>query len=220
MMKDRVMEKIKREKIRMRPASVFLAEKLGLQSALVVSILAGTLLLNIFLYFLKKTGVLKFMAFGWPGFKIILLTLPYDYIILFIITIALANFIIRKFDLPRNIRMDSDMSVLALLAVTLLLGSFFAVSGVESAIGGWSKNKIPANIAVSGRVIDSSDDQVTIKEIDGTIKTLNFDNLKDPNNLPAVKKYEKNKVLRAVGKKDKKDDTQFHAEAVECCDEN
>lgn len=214
------MQKIKSEKIRMRPASVFLAEKLGLESALALLILASALLVNIFLYFLKKTGILKFMFFGWPGLKIILLTLPYDYIILFIVTIVLASFIMHKFDLSRGIRMGSNMSVLTLLTVTLLLGSFFAVSGVESITHGWSKNEIPSSMGVSGRVIGSSSEQVIIEDSDGAIKTLNFDSIKDPSSVPTIKKYEKNKVLRAVGKKDETDDTKFHAEIVECCDEN
>lgn len=202
----------------MRPASVLLAQKLGWQSVLALSIMASALLLNIFLYFLKKTGVMKFMAFGWPGLKIVLLTLPYDYIALFIITIMLANFIIHKFDLSRGIRMDSNIAVLALLAVTLLLGSFFAIGGVEDVVNGWSKKTIPGEVAVMGKIIDSSGDQVTIRDCDGVVKILDFENIKDVEDSPANKKYEKGEPLWAVGRLDDEDNTKFYVEVVECCD--
>lgn len=219
-MKNEIMEKIKKENIRMHPASLFVAQKLGLQSILALMILASALLLNIFLYFLKKTGILKFMSFGWPGLKIILLTLPYDYIALFIITIVLANYIMHKFDLSRGIRMNSNVAVLFLLAITLLLGSFFAVNGMESAIQGWSKNTLPGDKAISGRVVDFSDTQVVIKDSEGVTRILSFDSIKDSADSPVVRKYEKNKFLRAIGKRDHEDVFQFHAEEVECCDEN
>ncbi|MDP1620183.1 MAG: hypothetical protein Q8M12_04260 [bacterium] len=160
------------------------------------------------------------MAFGWPGLKIILLTLPYDYIILFIITIVLANFIIHKFDLSRGICMDSNIAVLALLAVTLLLGSFFAVAGAEDVMGGWFKKTIPGDIAVSGRIIESSGNQVVIRDFDGSVRILNFDSLKDIDSSPDRKKYEQNKILRAVGKRDDENRAEFHVEIVECCDED
>ncbi|MDZ4384826.1 MAG: hypothetical protein U0944_00205, partial [Candidatus Moranbacteria bacterium] len=194
------MQKIKEKKIRMRPASLFLAQKLGLESVLALSILASAFLLSTFLYFLKKTGVMKFMAFGWPGLKIILLTLPYDYIILFIITIVLANFIIHKFDLSRGICMDSNITVLALLAVTLLLGSFFAVAGAEDVMGGWFKKTIPGDIAVAGKVIGSYGSQVVIRDCDGTIRTLNFEDIKDSSQSPLNRKYEENEIIWAIGK--------------------
>ncbi|MFA7209381.1 MAG: hypothetical protein WC120_03770 [Parcubacteria group bacterium] len=219
-MKQEIMQKIKEKKIRMRPASLFLAQKLGLESVLALSILASAFLLSTFLYFLKKTGVMKFMAFGWPGLKIILLTLPYDYIILFIITIVLANFIIHKFDLSRGICMDSNITVLALLAVTLLLGSFFAVAGAEDVMGGWSKKTIPGEVAVMGKIIDSSGGQVTIRDCDGVVKILDFENIKDIGDSPLNKKYEKGEPLWAVGKADGNDSAKFYVEVVECCDSN
>jgi len=218
-MKDEIMQKIKNEKIQMRPASLFLAQKLGLQSVLALMILASALLLNIFLYFLKKTGLLKFMIFGWPGLKIVLLTLPYDYIALFIVTIILANYIIHQFDLSRGISMNSNVAVLALLSVTFLLGSFFAFNGIESALRGWSKNAIPADMAVSGRLIEYSDKYAIIQDETGRIRFLDFGNVMNVENLPNQKRYEKNKVLRAVGKQDAKDEKRFHAELVDCCDE-
>jgi len=209
------MQKIKDQKIRMRPASVLLAQKLGWQSVLALSIMASALLLNIFLYFLKKTGVMKFMAFGWPGLKIVLLTLPYDYIALFIVTIVLANFIIQKFDLSRGIRMDSNIAALALLSVVLLLSSFFAVAGVDDAMQGWSKNTIPGDIAVAGKVIGSYGSQVVIRDCDGAIRTLNFEDIKNPSQSPLNRKYEENEIIWAIGKQDKEAEGEFHVEIVE-----
>lgn len=218
-MKHRVMQKIREEKIRMRHPFVFMAHKLGLQSILALAIVASALILNIFLYFLKKTGVLKFLSLGWPGLKVILITLPYDYIVLFIITILLANFIIHKFDLSRGISMNSNVSVVFLLAVTLLLSSFFAVNGIEDIAKGWSKNKIPNDVAISGKILDYSNNQVVIQENDGSITKVNLD--AETNQIFSQESgYVRGKFLRAIGGRYENSADEFHAQEVECCDED
>jgi len=211
------MREIKDKKIKMRHPFIFLAQKLGLQSILALSIVASALLLNIVLYFFKKTGVLKFLSLGWPGLKIVLMTLPYDYIVLFIITIILANFIVHKFDLSRGISMNSNVSVVALLAFTLLLSSFFAVSGVENTVKGWSKNKIPPDVAISGKILDFSNDQIVVQEGSGQITTIILDNQTNRIFLTGPG-YVKGKFLRAVGSRNENNTAEFQAEEVECCD--
>ena len=216
-MKNKVMQEIRNKKVKMHHPFVFLAKKLGLQSILALTIVICALLLNIFLYFLKKTGVMKFLALGWPGLKIVLLTLPYDYIILFIITLILANFIIHKFDLSHGISMNSNVSVVALLAVTILLSSFFAVNGIEDMVRGWSKNKVPSDVAISGKILDFSNDKIIIQEGSGMTTTVILDR-GTTEVFSEGSGYVKGKFLRAIGNRYRNSDAQFHAEEVECCD--
>jgi len=214
--RHKVMREIRDKKVRMRPAFVFVAQKLGLQSILALAIVTGALVLNIFLYFLKKTSVLKFLSFGWPGLKIVLMTLPYDYIVLFLIAIILANYIVHQLDLSRGLRMTANASAFALLVITVGIGAFFAVNGIENTIRGWSNNKIPSDAAVSGRVIESSDTEATIKEDNGDITEVILN--KPDTSLSQYKaEYVKNKVLRAIGQRDKTDENKFLAVELSFC---
>ena len=161
---------------------------------------------------------MKFLFLGWPGLKIVLITLPYDYIALFIITIVLANFIVHKFDLSRGISMNSNVAVAGLLAAVFLLSSFFAVGGVGNIVKDWSKNKVPTDVAISGKIIDYSNNQIIVREEDGSVITVILNN--QTNEIfPRKPGYVKGKFLRAIGKRNE-NNTKFQAEEVECCDAN
>lgn len=217
--KNKVLQKIKEKNIKMRHPFIFLAQKLGLHSVLALAIICGSLLVSIGLYFFKKTGVLKFLSLGWPGLKIVLISLPYDYIALFIFTILVASYIIHQLDLSHGIKLSSNAVLFSLLVVTILIGSFFAVNGIEQIIKGWSKNKVPEDIAVAGRILEYSPGQAIIQEENGRDTEVILKNGADT--LAQYKfEYMENKVLRAVGKRDKNDSAIFYAEQVECCEDN
>ncbi len=140
--KEQVMQKIKQENIEMRPAYFFWLKKIGLQSLLAFFIVLGALLGSGILYLIKRMQLLGGLSFGWTGLERFLVSLPYDYIALFIITIALANVIIRQFDMSYDISMNTRMSVLLLLVMTLLLSAFFLINGIGDMLKVWDKNKV------------------------------------------------------------------------------
>ena len=210
--RKKVMDKIRGEGIKIRSPFYFVAQKLGLESALILSVVGGAFLVSVLLYFLKKTKLLKFLVFGWPGLKIFLLTLPYDYIALFIITVLLANYIVKKLDLSVKKIISVNIIVIFLFLVSVFLGTFFAVIGMEQIARGWSHNRIPRATSISGRVIDFSDQNVMVEEENGEETRVIF----VPKGEPG---YTKGKFLRALGQRDLDDENVFHAEDVDCCDD-
>jgi len=201
----------------MRHPLVFLAQKAGLESVLVLVITGAAILISVTLYFLKKTNVLKFANFGWTGIKVILATLPYDYIALLIFTILLANYILSRLDFKRKHKIFSNAPVVTLFVVATLMGAFFGIMGIEQIAKGWSKNHIPNSIAISGRIMEATDKKAIIEDAQGDLTEVNF-------NLgvvfPFKPEYAKNKFLRAIGKLDPNNPKNFNAESIQCCDED
>jgi len=140
--KERVMKSIKEKKVTMRSRLVFVLEKIGLESALVGTIILGALIISILFYFLKKNGVLKFITLGIPGIKVVLLTLPYDYIALAIACIILAIYFANQIELFCGNCTQTNRFVVYFLIVSVILGVFFGILGVGDFLKGWSKKDI------------------------------------------------------------------------------
>jgi len=211
----KIMSEINSRKIKMKSRALIIAEKIGMESFLALCILGGALAFSIFLYFLKKTSLLKFLFFGWPGIKIFLQTLPYDYIALFLITFLAANYLIHKMDFSVNRIVPANLVLLLLFLATIFIGSFFALIGAEQLLKGWSNNKLPRQNAVWGRVINISENKLKIESEDGTITEIIFER---SNQFPYAPDFARNRFLRAVGNRDRDDDNIFHAEMIQCCD--
>jgi hypothetical protein len=214
--KEKVMQEIKTGKIKMRSRFVFIAEKLGLESALAATIIFGALFVSILFYFLKKTGVLKFLSLGIPGFKIFLLTLPYDYVALLIISIILAIYFANRIELFCGKCTHTDFFAVFFFSISLILGIFFGVTGVGEYFKGWSKKDIPKENAIHGKVKNFSEKEVLVEDENGNIIKVSVETPESTNK----EKYETEKILRAIGNRDEDDENLFHAQIIRCCDED
>ena len=134
--KEKIMRDIKEKRIKMRSPLVFAAEKLGLESALVTSVIAGALLVSVIFYFLKKTEALRSLGLGMPGIGPFFLALPYDYISLFILTIILAIYFANRIEIFCGECERTDRFAVSFLLIAILLGLFFAVMGVGDFLAG------------------------------------------------------------------------------------
>lgn len=221
-MKEKIMGEIRKKRIKMKSPTVFLAEKLGIESALLMLVVLGAFLFGVFLFFIKKTGLIKFMNFGFAGLKIFFMTIPYDYLALFLVSIVLATYLARRLDSPfcsfRNI--SCDKLIMALLAISLLLGAFFAFLGAEVFLKGWSKNKLPKEMAVYGKIKEISGNKIFLED---EYSNYGLIELVIGSDTVFLKRpdFAKGKFLRATGRRDKEGETyHFHAEKVLCCDED
>lgn len=216
-LKNKVMGEIKKKKIKMSCPSAILAKKLGLEGGLIFSIICGALLVSIFLYFLKKTRLIRFVELGFPGLKIFLSTIPYDYIALFILVMIAAIYFANKLDLSYERKIPDNLFTSIFLAASIIVGLFFVFLGVHEAIKGWSKNRIPRESAIVGRVVDFSPGEFIIQEEDGELvkvelrREAGFDN----GDIDI-----RGKFMRAVGDRDKKNPSYFDAESILCCDDD
>lgn len=215
--KNKVMGEIKKKKIKITCPSMILAKKLGLEGGLVFSIICGALLVSIFLYFLKKTKLLKFIGLGFPGLKVFLATIPYDYIILFILSVIVAIYFANKLDLSYERSIPDNFFTLIFLTASIVVGLFFVFVGVHETVKGWSKNKIPRDIAIEGRIVDFSPGEFVVQEENGELvkielgKEVDFDDW--DNNV-------RGKVIRAVGNRDRERPSCFNANSILCCDDD
>jgi hypothetical protein len=216
-MKSKVMEEIKAKKIRMRSPLVFLAEKLGMESALAVFLIFSILLVSLIFYFLKKNGLLKFLSLGMPGVKVFFQVLPYDYIVLFIIAIILAVYLANKIELFQGNFEHTDIFIGIFLIGAIVLGIIIGMLGAGDFFHGWNKKKIPKDMAIHGKIETISPNFVVVENDDGELVSVYTDKMK-----PQIgnANYTPGKFLRAVGTRDKKDANIFHAEQIRCCDDD
>ncbi|MFA6383135.1 MAG: hypothetical protein WCX17_01790 [Parcubacteria group bacterium] len=216
-MRNRVMNQIKKKRIKMRSPLFFVAEKAGLESILMLAILGGALAVSVILYVFKKTGALNFLKLGVPGLKVFLLSFPYDYLALFLITLILGSYVVHKLNFSLGIRHSFNIPATALLVAIVFLGSFFAVMGGEQLINGLYTNRVmPEEMAVMGEIMSVTNNEVVIQEENGRLVKVG---LGDDKVFPYVPDYAVGKFLRAVGKQDSNDSLYFHAENISCCTE-
>jgi len=93
-----VMGKIKSGQVKLKSKYVFLAEKLGLGTAVTLSFVLAVLFFNLFLFYVKETDNLQYLSFGREGVFAFLESFPYLIVIAFIIAIILVSYLIRKSD--------------------------------------------------------------------------------------------------------------------------
>lgn len=92
------MQKIRKDEISMRARWLFVAERLGLQGGLALTIIVLIFLLNAFLYYIKSNGLLMSLHFGDSIWQNLLHSLPYDLILIIIAFAIVLNIVIKKFD--------------------------------------------------------------------------------------------------------------------------
>jgi len=92
----KVMSEIVSGKVKLRSKYIFLAEKLGLRSAIILSVLLAILFFNLALFYLKESDNLGYLSFGSRGLFAFLESFPYVLVISFIIIIFVAGYMIKK----------------------------------------------------------------------------------------------------------------------------
>lgn len=137
-MKDKILLSIRERGIKIKKPFVFFAQKMGLESALVASIILGAFLVSVILYFFKKNELLKFLSLGVPGIKVFLVSLPYDYLALFIATLILAIYLANKIELFCTRCEKTEKFAGWFFLVTLALGLFFLYIGIGEFLSNWS----------------------------------------------------------------------------------
>lgn len=93
---DKIMADIESGKVKLRSKYIFLAEKFGLSSVVVLSILLAILFCNLALFYLRSTDNLVYLSFGKRGIYAFLESFPYLLVIGLIISIFAAGALIKK----------------------------------------------------------------------------------------------------------------------------
>lgn len=113
-----VMAEIKSGRVKLRSRYIFLAEKLGVGSAITLTILLAVLFFNLFLFYLKYSDNLRYLSFGSFGLFAFLESFPYGLIMIFVLLIFVSGVIFKKSGILYQKSFGS-------LAVFLTLGIMF-----------------------------------------------------------------------------------------------
>ncbi len=116
---NKVMAKIKSGNIKLRSKYIFLAEKLGIGSALALSIILAVLVFNFVLFYLRSSDNLSYLSFGSRGFLAFLDSFPYGLIIMFVLSLFVAGLILKKADMAYK-KPFGYLAIFLTIAVMLL----------------------------------------------------------------------------------------------------
>lgn len=124
-----VMEKIKSGKIKLRSRYLFLAERLGLGSAFIFSLLLAILFFTFLLSYLRASDNLIYLSFGSRGLLAFLQSFPYILVSSFIIFIFIAGFIIKKSQI--YYQKPFINLILFSLSFVILIGSLMSFTSIR-----------------------------------------------------------------------------------------
>ncbi len=136
---EKIMGEIHSGKIKLRSKYVFLAEKLGLGSAVVFSILLCALAFHILLFYLQATDNLIYLSFGKIGILAFLESFPYLLVIGFICLVFLAAILVKKSNL--SYKRPFIYSMMLLLGLIVVGGSALTYTGVADKLEDEGCNK-------------------------------------------------------------------------------
>lgn len=128
----KIMTEIESGRVRLKSKYIFWAEKIGLRSAFVVTILSAILFFNLVLFYLKSSDNLAYLSFGNSGVFAFLESFPYLLVVAFIIFILLAGTIIVKSDFAY--KSPFGFLALAIVAMVIVCGIVLTYTGVAEKI--------------------------------------------------------------------------------------
>ena len=224
-LENKIMSEIKSGKVRLRSKYLFLAEKLGLESAFVLSVALSILFFNLFLFYLKTTDNLEYLSFGASGIAAFLESFPYLLIISFISFLFLAGYLMMRTDF--SYKKPFKYFAVSLIAIVMIIGGALAYTDMSEKIEeqAFSENLSGAILkpflnrgmelrgnGLAGKIFEVSDDYI-IMEIPRGLQKVDVENLKSE----GKSELDKNQFVIAIG--ERKGDI-FIASQIRVVDEN
>ncbi|MBU4422045.1 hypothetical protein KKB41_03780 [Patescibacteria group bacterium] len=223
-LEDKIMSKIKNRQVKLRSKYIFLAEKLGLESAFALSVVLAALFFNLFFFYLKTTDNLEYLSFGSAGTYAFLESFPYLLVITFVLFLFLAGYLLTKTDF--SYKKPFGYFAAGLIIFVTVMGGMLAYTDIserieEQAFGNrapgiffrpFIKRGIePRGGGVAGKISEIGDDYIIIETPVGA-QNINIENL-DPR---MVEEFKKDQFIMAIG--ERKGDI-FTARAARIMDE-
>lgn len=209
---NRVMDKIKSGRIKLRSRYIFLAEKLSIGSVFILSALLAILFFNLALFYLRASDNLAYLSFGSRGFFAFLESFPYLLVAVFVLLIFVAGFLVKKSEW--SYKKPFGYVAVGLIALVIIFGSVLALTNIaeqieRGAFGRHTAGKffrpffehglMEKRRGEAGRVIEVSENYAVIQTPRG-LQKIDLGGLEDkPDQLPAVGSF-----IMAVG--ERKDD--------------
>ncbi len=131
-LEDQVMGKIKCGQVKLRSRYIFLAEKLGIGSVLVFTVLLAVLLFSLALFYLQATDNLWYLSFGSRGIYAFLESFPYFLVVCLVLVILLSGWILKKSGV--FYQKPFTYSIIGLLCLIFFVGTALAFTGLSEKI--------------------------------------------------------------------------------------
>lgn len=125
---DQIMSQIKTGHLKLRSKYIFVAEKLGLGSALALTVLLAVLFFNLVLFYLKASDNLGYLSFGSWGIFAFLESFPYPLVISLIFLLAIAGYLIKNSNWSYSY--PFGRVAIALVVFIMLIGTVLTYTGI------------------------------------------------------------------------------------------
>lgn len=141
-LENKIMARIKSGQVSLRSRYVFMAEKLSLGSAVVLSLLLAVLLAALVLYYFKTSDNLIYLSFGSRGLMAFLESFPYLTVAVTVILVLAAGYLVKRAEF--SYRWPFKYLALGLVGFVILSGVALGAVGVgekieqESLRAGWA----------------------------------------------------------------------------------
>jgi len=195
---QKIMNDIKSGKVKLRSKYIFLAEKLGVGSAFILSLLLAILFFNLLLFYLKTSDNLAYLSFGNHGVAAFLDSFPYLLVVSFVILVFVSAYIIKQ----SNWLYKKPFVYLAvsLVGFVILSGIVLTYTNIADSIEEESYNsRLAGNIfrpflhrglgerhgGIVGRVMENDGDLLTI-QTPRSVKKVDISNLEESVVKPLV----------------------------------
>ncbi|MCX6744104.1 MAG: hypothetical protein NTX82_01110 [Candidatus Parcubacteria bacterium] len=173
---DEIMGQISKGQLKPRSRYIFLAEKLGLGSAFVLSALLAVLFFNLALFYLKASDDLVYLSFGSKGIFAFLESFPYLLVITLILLVFAAGFIIKKSEIFYH--QSFGFLALTLVGFIIVFGFFLTYTNIAEQIEQktfeqhpvgivfrpfFTRVRIERNQGIAGRIIETGDQLINLQ---------------------------------------------------------
>lgn len=133
-LENKIMADIKSGKIKLRSRYLFLSEKLGLGSVVILTVLLAALAFTLLLFYLVSADSLNYLEFGNSGIWAFLESFPFPLVITLILLIFLAGRLLAL--TGRAYAYSFGKLAVILLGIILLIGSGLALTNLAEKIAG------------------------------------------------------------------------------------
>jgi hypothetical protein len=125
-LEEKIMEKIKAGQVKLKSRYIFLAEKLGLGSAFILSVILAVLFFSLFLLYLQTSDNLIYLSFGSRGLLAWLESFPYLLVVTFTVFMILSALLFRKSEV--SYKKPFIYFLLVLLGFIIIAGGVLAAT--------------------------------------------------------------------------------------------
>lgn len=207
-----IMDKIDTGQVKLKSKYVFLAEKLGLGTAFVFSVVLSILLFNLTLFYMKETDNLQYLSFGKNGILAFLESFPYALVIAFILFMVLASYLTTKSDV--SYKKPFGYIAASLIIFIMFLGGVLTYTKVAEQI---EMANHPFGVflmrgslemrdrGIAGIVFETGEDYLIVETPQG-LRNISLSKMEEE-----VPEIEKGKFVVAIGDTDEYD---FVAESI------